>query len=1319
MKRHIEHGGSMVDEADGEMRGYEEQREKIHATCATIDRFNERLSAIRTQLHERHKHGVKSLPVLPSTQWTRDQGESASRIEEVYSQVKLPVLASTAHLHRQPNQEYLSPRAVEERARQQEQYVSDHERVIRAEEQAAVAIQNTERLAEEARIAMVVYTQNEESWNFDERAKRYQQVMQANKVAEAAKMQADDECVYARTLRAQLVDPYESMRPSQPKRVTASLTLESLSVATDLADHVLVWILAAPLLTLPFTPRDRTTQLVLDPEKELSTHVVYYAAASTQSPMSLQSEDHPPLDGWQCCSSHGVDPAPTLTPINSSMETWLIVGAGAAFVNGRYVCSGVHNRNKKFKSSSGIELFRKCLPRSSSIVQGLGDIDDSEQAQLNPQTSISREASPTAKVHDELPRALRSLEMDVSDFKSMKRIEEKQAMVTWAQEHESWLVKDALTGVIRRETSLDKVRRMCQECNTLFQENLVEETQQTLDKIIDELNHLRFLTVKVLEMIETWRAHARKLGFALYHESKVISDTSSETNGSGEAPLLGWSASITVSTGRQLYMGSKAFVSKFKRFCRPEDAKGQKERKLVYLGYFPTKDEAEQAYDKFAAAEARRLNTTVSHLPRRRNVFRSCGKHFAVESERIGPDYCIECKIKQLSSTVSADEWNPPFHFVPGENYILKMANDLDFLDTILPLKMLLNSSASGSAHEPFPLLGNVFLLPKTPIQDPSLVTLCTLGGIRIPPLKRSTKTNNQMENDGNQEVVDEALDSDRVLNVQRLFLQELQIYHPELFKDMKNTDDSQQPEEYHQRLKGVEATPRIVQALYWDRCAALRIQQERLPLAYRIPGIWCRPDEGEWASLIVRGKHQQHFVFELNLVKAGRELQGKRRKVLSMIRKLLKTPLYFIPSREVILQAIFEGEQVKGDVVMLEVKSTQKYLEKLAVDTLDDEQDKAAITYTAISRRSLEWMYGAVKPSLLSLDSIVASLVLHRATDGSKARIEVKDHLVLRNLFSREQETSLVPSDVTNELRLEHLQLEIDDLEDPRRLIISCRELQSQQRYFVDCSLYELFNLTRREIEKYWPRPRISVQEWRDLAACAALKIRFDQRNGRMSLVFDESIEYSANTTTTVEATDEADVNPAVEELNATVKIDVDPPQPVSDQVVEVRNAVACCRARRFRKHQAAIRQLAAIHLRVERLKDYELRRLPQEWKQMTLEDWVSEEARGVLLLDEKVLKQLKRAFTSRTRVGLNGEAQEQAMHILRHLAKEMLGASHELTQEAMLDHLQAVSQAVWWRRKHHIPNPELDFFDVAEWWRRILSEKARQKTATKNVKR
>lgn len=1072
----------------------------VAATLLRMDHFADRLASIRSNLAARSASSVPVAASLP-LQLPRTSGSPApaaptaslqSSSSSSFEQLKLPLVQLLAATHARaapPSDTFLSLDAVKRRAALQQQFASDAERLAAAEQAAADALQDADRLTEDARIAMVLYTQHERSWSFDERARRYQSVLDAKVLAESARALADDRRADAQALRSQLASPYGSLKSlsSQLSRVPSKHKVRCsprpLPLASDRSalpaspnsSTMLVWILAAPSTTLSFTPRASTVATVLAAEKELSTHVVYYAAASTGTPDdrvddTSDSDDAPPLSGWISVSSHGVAPVPQVTRAKSSIETWVVSGAGAHHLNGRYIYSGVHDGVRTFKSSTGVELFRKRIPIASSLANSLYDAPEA----MTPDTASDSRGLDDAPSNNtpasQLPSALQAIEQNTTSFRAMSRIgawlganevrekfrrrreralthaassddppdeshgrqqrvpddgdsvmtqnargrletsddvqpsrpgasaplcrewvlfmrcsrrhteapaasvtspstsnksksskasglgclkrhyyishNEKAMMATWAQDREAQLEMRVLECIVKREEQLARIQRLCAKCMSKFQQSLVRETERVARKLLLELQSVRFLSVKVLEAIEHWRAHARKLGFArvddVQNEPQASQPSTSSTT---EPPVLGWSASITLSTGRTLFKRSHAFVSQVKRFCRAEDATDQKEQHVVYLGYFATRMEAERAYEAHAAAEARRLNTTTAHLPRHRNVLRSCGKHYAVESERLGPTVCIECNVAQLAARTTsgngtrasggASDWSPPFCYTPGENYILKMASDLDFLDAVPPLTSLLNDG-HGKDAVVFPILGNVFLLPTTPVQDPTLAVFASCGLARAPALGVALDRERLT-----QDITDESLDRDRILAAQRTFLQELQIYQPELFEASSSeaTASLSRRRRCRDNDGGDRSTGhdrdddnddyRLIQALYWDRCAALAIQQRRAPLAFRQDNTWCRPDAGEWASLAVRGKHQQHFLFELKLALAGKAMQEKRKVILHALRRLVQTPLYAIHTRERFTTLLTDAKAIKGDVVLLEVKSATKYLAK------------------------------------------------------------------------------------------------------------------------------------------------------------------------------------------------------------------------------------------------------------------------------------------------------------------------------------------------------------------------------------------------------
>ncbi|KAK1947222.1 hypothetical protein P3T76_001232 [Phytophthora citrophthora] len=1022
---------------------------KKHVAVAVkrkMELFENQTAEIRARLEARRELVSSDQSVrLPAVNSTPTNTTVAVKTLDVADRLKFPLLRQidqTREANAPPQDPFLEVENVIHRTIAREIYDREAGAVVSKEHDVALTTKEAQQLGEEARKRMVTYTQHESGWKFEERTSRYQQVMEMKQQAEKAQQEADLQRETAQQMKVLLRDPYEELRftPASRNALTPLYTSVPIPLLRK-KEHEWIWVLASPSSKLSFTPREETVATVMDNERELSMYVVYYIASSDVNRKRVETEeqwqetlnkDIPPTDGWICCSVHGVPPAPELTLGRSGIQTWIVTGAGTGHLNDKFVACGVHDRVRRFKSPAGVELFRKCVPATSSFSRSLygggtetgmtedqfGATSDSSNAGMKPSDGLSSEFASIDKgeldfrsmecigsclsMNEAAERNRRMLAsrdamevlggsvidghnvmnqesrevLNVAESRSevnsplcrewvmfarcskrrvdtstgganeppmkglglgcLKRhyyisFEEKQQMTVWVQTKESWLEKNVLTVIIEREAHIERAHHLSRKCMTNFQQNLRAEMERSKMKLLLELNRIRFLTVKVFETIDRWRQHARKIGFSRYEnqsnprkEAKKVDTSSRKTpdRPETEAPLLGWSVSITLDTGKQLYKGSTSFVSKIKRFRRSEDITGKREQHIVYLGYYETQEEAERAYDEHAADEAHRLNTTVEHLPRRRHVFRSCGKHFAVESEKEGPSFCIECKTKQLASLSSAaDDWVPPFFYGTGVNYIMKMANDLDFLDDVLPLKSALNSGR-GADEEAFPMRGNVFLLPKTPAQDPDLVVFTTFPTPTAPRLGEPSDSHDMGDVD------DDALDRERIFKAQQIFLQELQIYKPELLSGICQPPAKEEAVT-KSSLQASVIPYRLVEALYWDHCAALKIQQERPPLALRQPNIWCRPDAGEWASLIVRGTHQLHFLFEEKLEKAGKEMVQRRAQVLSALRQLNKVPLYFIPSRTSFTELIGAGQQVRGDVVQLEVNIAIKRLQR------------------------------------------------------------------------------------------------------------------------------------------------------------------------------------------------------------------------------------------------------------------------------------------------------------------------------------------------------------------------------------------------------
>ena len=108
------------------------------------------------------------------------------------------------------------------------------------------------------------------------------------------------------------------------------------------------------------------------------------------------------------------------------------------------------------------------------------------------------------------------------------------------------------------------------------------------------------------------------------------------------------------------------------------------------MGVFDSKVEAAAAYDAAMLQEAVKKGTTASRMPEKRFVLRSCQKHYAVESVN-SPKFrpCEQC----LAHTYSGAAQYTAAYIWNGENYMLKISDDTEFLHTHEGLKQWLGES--------------------------------------------------------------------------------------------------------------------------------------------------------------------------------------------------------------------------------------------------------------------------------------------------------------------------------------------------------------------------------------------------------------------------------------------------------------------------------------------------------------------------------------------------------------------------------------------------------------------------------------------------
>ncbi|OQR95695.1 myosin [Thraustotheca clavata] len=869
-------------------------------------------------------------------------------------------------------------------------HLNDEEKVVRTK------VERADDVSEDLRCQVVELHQLTPILDFDARALRWRAIVATRTKSEQLRREA--EASEKDFVHKDITNPYE-VYTTLPKATEAAM--DSSQAPRD------VWLIGRRGI------------------ESKSDSVVYYGAYLPSKNVAESLEK--PVDGlrWLACSAKALEPAPTVSFRRGTVESWDVAGAGVDMINGIYVLSGRFEHANKYTSVAGFELFRKQLSmQTTSFGTNNEDISPKAMAALHPASQglslklrvmyneedfqvlaligswlVTQEVNEKTR-QEAIKQSYRKVNtLDESEISSdnvtlqtpqttpmplmLSRPEavplicrqwvlqqcrqqqctkrhyyvsyaERDSMTIWQQEIEAKLDLDVLKAITAREFLVQRANTVGEKVMNKYQANMIQECNKQVQKLVGILNELRLANVHVIEAIEKWRKHAQASGrLSMLHASI------------DEEIKFGWSVNISVMTGQQLYKGSNAFTSKIKRYCRDADIKGAKEIQV----------EAEAAYDTAVVAEARRVHTTVDQMPRKRYLFLSCGLHCAIESDLRQPSktksICLECRAKACAKS---EPWIPPYKW-HNINYILKMGHDLDFLDTISPLRTYVGPA--------FPLLGNPFLIPRENYQDPKAflelsVPLSSPENYSLLPdtmltiYDDSVVTWNNPETDatyvanrrhvmhmqdGTRNFEYEVLDIKRIIEAQKVYLYELSR------NNMGPTHLSQQISPVVENtIKDDFEIARVVQTLYWDSCAALCIKQVRPKRAYKLPNVWCRTDIGEWAGFRVRGKHIRHHFFDTKLMETGMKHIMNRSAFVQKLRQYMQQPLEKL-SHDTMVALLAEAEIIRGDLVKLEVENLRRFLLKY------DNMTNAAIKIQLSWRRKLARMIARAR--LLALRTI------------------------------------------------------------------------------------------------------------------------------------------------------------------------------------------------------------------------------------------------------------------------------------------------------------------------------------------------------------
>ena len=200
------------------------------------------------------------------------------------------------------------------------------------------------------------------------------------------------------------------------------------------------------------------------------------------------------------------------------------------------------------------------------------------------------------------------------------------------------------------------------------------------------LDQLRVSGVECVETLTAWREYYAR-------QRRIVAGAGQMSINKGRI----WIATIE-SEGRQLWGPIPAVYSSFKKYQRGV-LPAKRAQITKFLGVYGSREAAIQAYDAAKPRVAMERRALVSELPPR------------AERETYGGISIIETRgsksLPQLEhavrSRVQADDPPPPAYFYDGENYLVKMTKDLNWLDSLAPLRICLGPD--------FPLTNNPFML--------------------------------------------------------------------------------------------------------------------------------------------------------------------------------------------------------------------------------------------------------------------------------------------------------------------------------------------------------------------------------------------------------------------------------------------------------------------------------------------------------------------------------------------------------------------------------------------------------------------------------
>lgn len=585
------------------------------------------------------------------------------------------------------------------------------------------------------------------------------------------------------------------------------------------------------------------------------------------------------------------------------------------FANIRKV--GTHSMksiNGTFRDTSSYRSLEETrLDNSTTFYQPVGDISRLTGVHPSDENIVADESD-----------ILRNIEFDASDLNAfiVRSVSEDflskkilyQSNLSFVNDivrnKEIKLVRSVLIAIERREVELHALKNQLRRLQSEFSHRKTMTSNNDLAKTTDIINSVRENTIKTTERIENWAKFVSSAWATTGDVSHRYMTAVESTAGKDYCVIVTTNSEL-------LYNASRPMHSNIVRYCRgPEPSKHIHNIRLV--GVYSTKVEAMEAFNQ-AMNESQ--NDDVGKLkqdPRMLISIRPCKKHILISSAGVPRSMpCETCTARhfeasfEVKGNVNQNLKYPKFIWC-GQNYIDKIWNDM----TQLEGNMMLKTIFTDTSFRANPLLltedSSAFIMPTAGLAPVQLAD--THADVYSYLMNTS-----QLQQQGKKDLVKKRY-WDRLENA-------LKILTTCSLRPSTTTHSLESDMAEVTGLRESKSTSNLLRSeiFYSHHGLSLSVTAERQKHSYRVKGIWCRSDRGEFAGLR-KGRHARHFQYQNDLLIKGRK---KRKQVQDMTEKIRACIALGVGNvqPEDIEALIEEARLLQDDTLELDIIQAEKHL--------------------------------------------------------------------------------------------------------------------------------------------------------------------------------------------------------------------------------------------------------------------------------------------------------------------------------------------------------------------------------------------------------